>query len=170
MIVRQEQPEDKEGIFELNALAFGQEDEGQIVDKIRTGENYIPELSLVLAHEDKIMGHILFSKAKIKGEQEHETLVLAPMAITPTFQKRGMGSLLLREGLRTAEKMGFESIFVLGHPEYYPKFGFKKASDWNIKCPFEAPDNAFMAIELVEGALSNKEGVVEYDEAFQETS
>jgi len=167
MIVRQEQQEDKDGIFELNALAFGQEEEGHIVNKIREGENFLPELSLVLAHGDKIVGHLLFSKAKINSDQEYETLVLAPMAITPNFQRKGMGSLLLREGLRTAKKMGFQSIFVLGHPEYYPKFGFKKASTWKIKCPFEAPDDAFMALELVEDALNNKKGIVEYDVAFQ---
>ena len=125
-------------------MAFGQEDESNIVDKIRNGKNYIPELSLVMEHDNQIIGHILFSKIKIKGSNDFETLALAPMAVLPDFQKQGIGSQLVKAGLERAKAMEFDSVIVLGHKNYYPKFGFQPTSIWNIKCPFDVPDEVFM--------------------------
>jgi len=84
----------------------------------------------------------------------------------PTFQKKGIGGLLIRKGLSVALGLGFSSVIVLGHSDYYPKFGFRKASEWHIECPFAAPDEAFMAIELIEGALSGSSGTVEFPKEF----
>jgi len=117
---------------------------------------------------NRIVGHILFSKIKIIGNSIFETLALAPMAVLPEFQKRGIGSNLINRGMEKAKELGFDSVIVLGHKDYYPKFGFKRASKWNIKCCFEVPDEAFMAVELIDGALKGKEGTIKYPDEFMD--
>ena len=97
-----------------------------------------------------------------------ESLALAPMAVIPEFQKQGIGTKLIKKGIEQAKELGFDSIVVLGHKEYYPKFGFIRASNWSIKCPFEVPDEAFMAIELTERAFEDKAGTVKYPDEFME--
>jgi predicted N-acetyltransferase YhbS len=167
MLIRQEKKEDYERIYEINKQAFNQIDESELVNRIRASENFIPELSLVAEKNGEIIGHILFSKMKIIGEKEYETLSLAPIAVLPKYQNQGVGGKLIKEGLKRAEKLGFNSVIVVGHKDYYPKFGFEKASKWSIKCPIDAPDEAFMAIELKVGSLKNKTGVVEFPKEFQ---
>ena len=168
MKIRQETPQDFKSIYNINHLAFEQEGESQLIEKIRKEDTFIPELSLVAEQDGKVIGHILFSKIKIIGEQTYPSLALAPMSVHPDFQKKGIGSELVTIGLQIAKKLNFEHIIVLGHKDYYPKFGFQKASTWNIRCPFEVPDDHFMAIELVEGKLNNKGGLVEYPPVFYE--
>ena len=167
MIIRQEKKEDFNSIYEINKQAFKQQDESELIERIRASKHFVPELSLVAEENGKIIGHILFSKIKIIGEQEYESLALAPMAVLPDFQKQGIGGRLIKEGLIKARELGFNSVIVLGHKDYYPRFGFERASKWNIKCPFEVPDEAFMAIELNIGALAEKSGVVEYPKEFR---
>ncbi len=169
MIIRRETREDYNSIFEITKEAFKQENESKLIERIRAGKNFVPELSLVAQEKGKIVGHILLSKIKIRGEEDHETLALAPMAVLPKFQKQGVGAKLIREGLDKARELGFDSVIVLGHKEYYPRFGFERASRWNIACPFEVPDEAFMAIELNPGALGTKSGTVEYPKEFGES-
>lgn len=166
--IRSETREDYEGIDEVNRQAFEQEFESQLVRKIREGQNFIEELSLVALDETNIVGHILFSKIKIQGDSEHETLALAPMAVKPAFQMKGIGKKLVRAGLKKAKDLGFGSVIVLGHSDYYPQFGFQKASQWNITCPFDAPDESFMAIQLIPGDLEDKSGIVIYPDEFDE--
>lgn len=168
IIVRKEEEKDYPRVYEINKLAFEQENESKLIEKIRKGNNFIPELSIVAEVDNQIVGHILFSKIQIVGDSVYETLALGPMAVIPQFQKQGIGSLLIRKGIETAKELGFDSIIVLGHKEYYPKFGFQPASKWKIKCPFDAPDEVFMAIELVKGALEGKSGVVRYPDEFME--
>ncbi len=88
------------------------------------------------------------------------------MAVRPEFQKQGIGGELIKEGLKVCQHLGYDSIIVLGHPEYYPGFGFKQAGVWGIKDPFGAPAEAFMALELKEGTLEEAAGIVEYPEEF----
>jgi predicted N-acetyltransferase YhbS len=164
--IRQERAADHEAVYALNAAAFDQKDESDLIERIRKGKYFVPELSLVAELDGRIVGHILFSKIKIKGETESESLALAPMAVLPEFQRRGIGGSLVNRGLEMAKALGFESVIVLGHAEYYPRFGFEKASKWEIACPFEVPDEVFMAIELIEGALSGKAGTVIYPPEF----
>ena len=95
-------------------------------------------------------------------------MALAPVAVLPEFQKQGIGSELIREGLKACQQLGYDSVIVLGHPEYYPKFGFKQADTWGIKDPFGAPAEAFMALELKKGALEGASGIVEYPDEFLE--
>jgi len=166
--IRREEDNDQIQIYEVNKLAFQQENEGKLIEKIRNTENFIPELSIVAEIDNRIVGHILFSKIKIVGKSVYESLALAPMAVIPEFQKKGIGSELVKIGIKMAKKLGFDSIIVIGHKEYYPKFGFQRASKWNIKCPFEVPDEVFMAIELTEKAFEGKAGTVEYPDEFNE--
>jgi predicted N-acetyltransferase YhbS len=166
MIIRREKEEDFKSIYEINEQAFKQKDESELIERIRNNKNFIPELSLVAEENGKIVGHILFSKIKIIGEKEYESLVLAPMAILPELLRKGIGGRLIKEGLNKARELGFDSVIVLGHKDYYPRFGFERASKWDIKCPFEVPNEAFMAIELNVGALANKSGIVEYPKEF----
>ncbi len=166
MIIRKEKKEDFNSIYKINEQVFKQKDESELIERIRAGRNFIPELSLVAEENGKLIGHILFSKIKIIGEKEYESLALAPMAVLPEFQKQGIGGKLIKEGLNKARELGFNSVIVIGHKEYYPRFGFERASKWNIKCPFEVPDEAFMAVELNAGALTEKSGIVEYPKEF----
>ncbi len=136
---------------------------------LRRTEKFIPELSLVAVIKNKIVGHILFYPVSMKTESStYPTLSLAPMAVVPEFQNRRIGSRLVIEGLKKATALRYRSVIVLGHPEYYPRFGFQPASKWHIYGPFDAPDNCFMAIELVPGELEGKGGIVEYPEAYHQ--
>ena len=166
MIIRREKKEDFNSISEVNEQAFKQKDESELIKRIRASKNFIPDLSLVAELNRKIIGYILFSKIKIIGIKEYESLALAPMAVLPEFQKKGIGRKLINEGLKKARELGFNSVIVVGHQDYYPRFGFERASKWNIKCPFEVPDEAFLATELKEGALAEKSGIVEYPKEF----
>lgn len=122
-----------------------------------------------MAVDKEIIGHVLLSKIKIvNGDKSVDSLALAPVSVAPDYQKKGIGSLLISNILREAKELRYHSIIVLGHKEYYPKFGFKSASLWNIRAPFEVPDEVFMAMELTENALQNVQGVVQYSEAFSE--
>lgn len=112
--------------------------------------------------EGKVVGHILFTKVTIGG---HEELALAPLAVPPTFQRRGIGLKLMEQGHKAARAAGFDYVVVLGHEKYYPKAGYQPASRLGIKAPFDVPDENFMAIKLNENAPTIK-GSVQYDEAF----
>ncbi|MCU9602117.1 GNAT family N-acetyltransferase [Pallidibacillus thermolactis] len=176
IIIKQEQVENYKVTEELVRYAFDNAEhsdgnEHNLVSQIRNSNVFIPELSLVAIDKDnnKQVGHILLSKIKIKNDdQVVESLALAPVSVLPEYQNQGVGKLLISESLKKAKELRFNSVVVLGHPEYYPKFGFKKASTWGIKAPFEVPDEAFMAIELGENTLDKVSGVVEYPSVFFE--
>jgi len=169
LIIRPERENDYTKIREVNDLAFGQENEGRLIEKLRQTEKFIPELSLVAERDDEVVGHILFYPVIIRSSTaKFQTLSLGPMAVTPAYQRQGIGSQLVKEGLEAAKTLGHKSVIVVGHPEYYPRFGFKPASQWKIKAPFDVPDEAFLALELVKGELKGKSGTVEYPEEFNE--
>ncbi len=170
LTIRQETSEDFKEIYEVNQIAFGQENEAKLVDALRRNSTvFMPELSLVATDNNKIIGHILFTKIKIKDDNGNlnESLGLAPMAVRPEFQKSGIGGELIKQGLKVAKESGFKSVIVLGHEHYYPKFGFEPADKWNIKAPFDVPSNVFMAIELVTDGLKNISGTVIYPKEFE---
>ena len=166
--IRPETPTDYPTIYSINEKAFGQINESELIEKLRQGDAFIPQLSLLASFNGQTVGHILFSRITIEGTEKHSSLALAPMSVLPAFQKQGIGKELVTAGLEKAKALGEGSVIVLGHQEYYPKFGFQPASRWNIHCPFEVPDSAFMALELVPGGLEGVEGTVVYDEAFLE--
>jgi len=169
IIIRQELKEDSEKIKEINDQAFEQEDESRLVNKLREKDQFMPELSLIAEIDKKLVGHILFYPVRIKyAHGEHTTLSLGPMAVIPEYQKKGIGGKLIIEGLKRAKDFGFRSVIVVGHPEYYPKFGFTKASNWDLKVPFEVRDEVFMALEIIKGELQDKPGIIEYPKEFLE--
>jgi putative acetyltransferase len=163
--IRDERPEDAAAVRVVNESAFDSPAEADIVDLLRSRGKAV--VSLVAAEEEKIVGHIMFSLVSIESEAGSFTAVgLAPMAVAPDRQRRGIGSLLVEKGLEECRKKGFECAVVLGHPDYYPRFGFVPASRYGISCEYDAPDEAFMAMELREGALANRSGVAKYQPEF----
>ncbi|MFZ5974172.1 MAG: GNAT family N-acetyltransferase [Bacillota bacterium] len=172
IITRQETEKDHEAVRELVRLAFlnvpfGDHDEHFLVDRLRRSETFIPELSIVAEIAGEIVGYILFTKLIIEnGDERTETLSLAPLAVLPEYQCRGIGSALVTEGLTLAKAMAYQSVIVVGHPHYYPRFGFMPAGEWGICAPFDVPGEAFMACELCEGALRGVKGTVLFPKEF----
>ncbi|MFN8417486.1 MAG: N-acetyltransferase [Cytophagaceae bacterium] len=168
--IRQESVHDYAEVYELNRLAFEQDGEAKLVDALRKNSDvFIPELSIVAVMNNAIVGHILFTKIKIQEEQgaTYESLALAPMAVLPEFQKQGIGTQLVQNGLNMAKQLNYPSVIVLGHNHYYPKFGFEPAAKWNIKAPFNVPSHFFMALELKLDSLKNISGTVIYPKEFE---
>jgi putative acetyltransferase len=144
IVIRQETEADFSAIYELIKVAFGQDNEAKLVDALRRGESFIRDLSIVATLDNKVVGHILFTKIKIKDlNKEYESLGLAPMAVSPRLQKKGIGAQLIKHGLKKAAELGYKSVIVLGHEHFYPKFGFIPADKWNIKAPFNVPANVY---------------------------
>ena len=167
LIVRNEKPEDIAAIHEVNEKAFGQPAEANLVDALRANGKVI--LSLVAVQDDRVVGHILFSPVAIESEKESFAAVgLAPLAVLPEHQNQGVGSRLVRAGLDECRKALHESVVVLGHPEYYPRFGFAPASRYGIKSEYDVRDEVFMIMELREGALAGRSGTVKYQPEFNE--
>lgn len=169
--IRPEHPQDILDIEAVNTAAFGQSNEAQLVNNLRkNNKHFIPELSLVATVNAEIVGHILLTTNKIvdTAGNEVESLSLAPMAVSPFLQKQGIGSRLVQHAIDKAKQLGYHSIIVLGHEKYYPKFGFKPASTFDIRAPFDVPDNVFMALELTMNALKNVTGMVRYPDEFME--
>jgi len=171
MIIGPETVEHHAAIHEVNLLAFGQEDEARLVESLRQSEDFIAELSLVAVEDGRVIGHILFSPIIIEtGEAAIPALSLAPMAVRPEFQNRGIGSELVRQGLKECQRLGHKVVVVIGHPTYYPRFGFSSASAKGLESPFQVPDEAFMVIQLVPGALDAISGMIRFPPAFDETT
>ena len=173
--IRKEESFDHNWVIELTEKAFetleiSDHNEGKLVDKLRKAPTFIEELSLVAEHNGQVVGHILFTPIIIdNGQQQFRSLVLAPVSVLPEFQKRGIGGQLIRAGHQKAIELGFQSVILIGHPEYYPRFGYKPASTWGIKTHYELPsDDVFVAVELIEGALSNVSGMVIFPPEFGE--
>jgi putative acetyltransferase len=163
LVLRAEGRSDLDVIREVHRLAFGREEEARLVDDLRD-EGYF-RISSIAEVGGRVVGHILFSELPIltSGGQV-DALALAPMAVVPSHQRRGIGSALVREGLRACRDSGNRIVIVLGHPEFYPRFGFSAMMASRLRAPFSGP--AFMAIELVLGALEGVEGEVRYPPPF----
>jgi len=171
MIIRPEKKKDYKAIHKVTELAFGGKGEADLIDDLRKTDSFIPELSLVAIQNDGIIGHILFSPIVIKSEKRvTSALALAPMAVHPEFQNKGVGSKLVFKGLEECRQLGHKIVVVIGHPEYYPRFGFLLARDRGLNVPFPVPDEAFMVLELVPGALKGAQGEIIYTPPFQKMS
>lgn len=162
--IRDEKIADYTEVYQVNAAAFETEAEAKLVEKLRLFE---PNISLVAEIDNKIVGHIFFSLMTFEGEKT-DFLGLAPMAVLPDFQNQGIGSKLVKEGLRIATEKGFTAVFVLGHPEYYPRFGFSSAKSKGFSCEYDVPEEVFMVLELVPNSLQGKQGLVKYRPEFAE--
>ncbi|MBN2237629.1 MAG: N-acetyltransferase [Bacteroidales bacterium] len=169
IIVRQENAADWRQIRTILTSAFETNAEAKLVEDLRKTAQFVPELALVASVNGEVCGHILFTKVQIITESNSsESLALAPMAVLPSMQQHGIGKQLVKIGLNRAKAIGFGSVIVLGHPDYYPKFGFLPASKYSIYSPWKVPDHVFMALELQRGSLSNVQGVVNYAAPFME--
>ncbi|RUT78131.1 GNAT family N-acetyltransferase [Ancylomarina longa] len=167
--IRPENKSDYRTISMVTDMAFGREEEGKLIENLRKNRKFIKDLSLVACMGSEIVGHILFTPILIKHEDKiFNSLALAPVSVIPELQSLGIGSQLIQKGLAKAKKLGHESVIVLGHENYYPRFGFLPASKYRITAPFEVPDNVFMAIELVKNTLQNVHGCVAYPKEFNE--
>ena len=163
--IRREMSKDINSIRHLNEQAFGQKEEAEIVDKLRN--RGAVTLSLVAVQGDQIVGHILFSPVTIEsGSTSFEAITLAPMAVLPAYQAKRIGSQLVRSGLEECQCLGHEIVVVLGHPDYYPRFGFVLANPKGVGCEFEVPEEAWMIFELWQGALAGRRGKVKFQPEF----
>jgi len=166
MIIRNEKIEDHEAVRDVNLKSFPTDVEATLVEKLRSSMDTI---SLVAVHEDKVVGHILFSPLTIENDKESfPALILAPIAVIPEYQKQGIGTKLVESGTTECKNQGHSIITLVGHPEYYPRFGFKSAEQNGIEHPFEVPEDVFMVYELVPDALSSVNGVLKYSTPFEE--
>jgi putative acetyltransferase len=162
--IRPETSADHQAIRHVNRLAFGQDAEASLVDALRDGGHV--RLALVAEHAGRVVGHILFSDLPIvTGSGTVPALALAPLAVLPEFQNRGIGSALVRSGLDECRRQGHKIVVVLGHPHFYPRFGFSPKLAGHLESPFSGQDS-FMALELVAGALAGVAGRVQYAPPF----
>jgi len=168
--IRPEGPLDRSAIFDAHARAFPQPAEAKLVDALRTAN--AATLSLVAERDGRLVGHILFSPVRVEREREGDSFValgLAPMAVDPDHQRQGIGGALVRAGLDACRR-GHPIVFVLGHPDYYPRFGFESAAPRGLFYSDTSRDYSpvFFVAELVPGALAGRTGVVHYHQAFAE--
>ena len=164
--IRPETTEDIDAIHAVNVVAFETPAEAKLVDALRDA-GVDPFLSLIAEFEGRVVGHILFSPVQVVGESTWDALGLGPMAVHPDFQNRGIGSQLVHEGLQACRGIGHEVVVVLGHPKFYPRFGFKRMSEFGLTCEFDAPDEILMVAELTEGAIEGRTGEVRYHPLFK---
>ena len=162
--VRLERPGDAVAIRAVNDAAFGRPDEALLVDRLRNDGAVLG--SFVAEHEGTIVGHILFSRTLIEtANQAISSVALAPLAVVPNFQRRGIGSELVRVGLEWLRSRGERIVLVLGEPHFYSRFGFASERANALTSPF--PPEAFMALALVPNALDAVRGTVRYAVAFR---
>ena len=166
-MIRQECPEDYDAVYRVIQEAFRNAEhtdgnEQDLAAELRKSSSFIPELSLVAVEDGTIAGHILFTKASVGGA---EVLALAPLAVLPAYQRRGIGLSLIKEGHKRARELGYRYSVVLGYPEYYSKAGYVSASRYGIKAPFAVDEEAFMAACL-SGSPDRLNGIMEYGQAF----
>jgi len=156
MIVRPERTSDRDAIFGVHSAAFPTPAEANLVNVLR--EAVEPIVSLVADAEGDLVGHILFTPVKLSGQDRLRLMGLAPMAVTPTRQGCGTGSALVTAGIAACRESGVNGLVVLGHPGYYPRFGFTAASRFGIDSEYDVPDDVFMAMELIAGVFKNRTG------------
>lgn len=167
--IRPERSGDEATIYEINRLAFESEDEPKLVDAVRASDGFIPELSLVAERDDRLVGHALFSRAAIRTETgEIPVLVLGPIAVLPECQNQGIGSQLIEAGLARARELGEKLVVLVGHPWYYPRFGFRPAIPLGIDYPTPIRVEVFMVLELTPGALEGIRGTIAFPPPFDE--
>lgn len=167
MTIRPETPGDHEAVRTLVADAFGRPDEADLVDRLRGTPRYLALVSIDgAAGGGAVIGYVAFSPVTLDPPAAVDVRGLGPMAIAPGRQRRGIGAALVHFGLLACRRDGAEAVVVLGHPEYYPRFGFAPAPPRGLTCVYDAPPEAFMALALRPGALDGVRGVVRYHPAF----
>jgi len=164
--VRPESAEDIRAIDVVHISAFGGEAEARLVSALRESSGYNRELSLVAELGGRIVGHVLLTRVPLRRDgAEKQVLALGPMSVVPSQSHRGIGSELINASIKLAADKGYGAIIVLGHPEYYKRFGFTTARDKQVSCNLPAPEEALTLVEVVAGSLAGG-GHVEYPEPF----
>lgn len=160
---------DFEEIEMLLKVAFDGDSVANIVKELIETADFIPELTRVARISGQIIGVIVYSHAQIiKGKKVHQTISMAPLAVLPAYQNLGIGGELIRNSFAKARELDYQSVIVMGHEEYYPRFGFKLASEFGIIPPFDVPDENYMALELFPDTLSGISGKVKYHPLFDD--
>jgi putative acetyltransferase len=166
-LIREERPEDAEAVHAVLVAAFGREAEARLVERLRASARIV--CAMVAEEKGRVLGHVVFSRIAVEsGGSEIPVLALAPLAVLPAFQRLGIGSALVSAGLERCRMERHARVLVVGDPVYYGRFGFVPASRFGLKCPFPAPEEAFMAIELGPGAFAQVSGVVRYGHEFDD--
>ncbi len=165
MLIRKEDSNDYAAVHAVNAAAFETQAEANLVDILRKDAQ--PIVSLVAEEDGVIVGHILFSPVLLSGFPDLKIMGLGPMAVAPKFQRKGIGSALTETGLELCKRLGYGAIIVLGHPGYYPRFGFRPSVLYDITCEYDVPEDVFMVVELQPGYLEGSSGVIKYHPAFK---
>jgi putative acetyltransferase len=164
--IRTERPDDSAAIQRVHLNAFGRPAEAKLVRLICESNKAI--ISLVALTDDKVVGHILFSRVTIANASAGFNAVgLAPLAVLPEFQGQGIGSQLIREGLERCKQAGYDAVVLLGYPSYYSRFGFSCAADFGLQNEYGVHDE-FMVLALRDGALRGVSGMVKYVPEFEE--
>lgn len=170
MIIRSENKNDYSTIYELVKTAFETAkvkdgDEQDFVNRLRSSEKFIPELALVAEEDNKIIGHIMFTKTWVENETgRFEALLLAPLSVLLEHRSQGVGSCLVNTGFQIARDMGYKAVFLAGDPAYYHRFGFSATISYGIKACMDIPEELnenIMVCELVPGALARVTGLVD---------
>lgn len=164
MLIRAEEPGDWAAVHAVNVSAFETPAEANLVDALRKQAQ--PLVSLIAEDRGAIVGHIMFSPVSLSGHPALKIMGLAPMAVLPEHQRKGIGSALVRAGLEQCKQLGFGAVVVLGHPAYYPRFGFSSSTRFGIAWQYEVPEEVFMVVELQAGFLRGTSGKVTYHAAF----
>ena len=162
--IRSETDNDKTAVYDVNAAAFATETEAKLVDVLR--ESSSEYISQVAVEDQNVVGHIMFTPVTLEPFEDLRLMGLAPMAVSPTLQRGGIGSELVKTGLLRCTESDVGAVAVLGHPQYYPRFGFRPASQWGIKSEYEVPEEVFMMMELSPGYLQGYQGIIRYGAAF----
>jgi putative acetyltransferase len=164
--IRLESPEDANSVRSINERAFPAGGEADLVDRLRL--MIMPYISLVAELNGQVVGHALFTPVTVQNGNTWRAMALGPMAVLPDYQRSGIGSQLVKAGLSECLKKGEPVVFVLGHPQFYPKFGFRPAQPKGFTCEWDVPDNTFMYVELKPGSIRSRAGKVIYHPAFGE--
>lgn len=165
LLIRPEREADMTCISALTTAAFGQDLEARLIESLR--HSAVPFISLVAEQAGILLGHISFSPMHLNPARKHLRLMsLAPLAVAETHQRRGIGGRLVAAGLEVCKSEGVDAVFVLGHPQYYPRFGFVKSDRWLLSQPDPVPVDAFMVCELTAGSLDCGGGTVHFHPSF----
>ncbi|MDG1438207.1 MAG: N-acetyltransferase [Emcibacteraceae bacterium] len=167
MLIRKEEQDDYVIVREILTMAFEGDGEARLVEALR--EKVSPIVSLVAENEDcAVIGQIMFSPVSILGCENAKIMGLAPVCVTPEEQGKGYGAALIKAGLQECRKMAIDGVVLLGHAQYYPRFGFQTSTNFGINSEFDVPAENFMALELRDGSLDNVSGKVNYHTVFNE--
>ena len=162
--IRPETAADRTAVFGINAAAFPTDAEARLVDSLRASAD--PCVSLVAVEDEDVVGHIMFTPVTLAPFDDLRLMGLAPMAVSPSVQRTGIGTELVNAGLQRCGELGIGAVVVLGHPEYYPRFGFLPSTQWSIKSEYDVPEDVFMSLELSADYLRDRHGIISYHAAF----